>query len=257
MLEVKNIYVSYDKNQYILEDISFTLNFGSLLTVIGPNGSGKSTLLKSVLGLQKVDSGLISFNGCSPRETIKNREIRLAYLPQHHTVNTLLPLTVYDVVSQGIKAYKWWWEILSVQDKELIDQVLLKVQMSDKKNSLFSLLSGGQRQRVLLALALVQKPHMLFLDEPTSALDIFSINTIYNILYELKHNGTAIMIISHDLGNLMELSDQVAVLSHQFKYLGSPKNIGEEMIHEVFGDHTKLSTKDPQCKFCRDDVLKH
>lgn len=249
MLVVDNLTVSYGSEK-ILQNISFSLKAGNMLAVIGPNGSGKTTLLKSILGIIKHYSGSIFFDDIKVQEAIKKHLI--GYLPQHHTINDFLPLTVFEVVAQNIKAKKIWFEILSEDDKHNIIDALEKVRLIDKKDELFMNLSGGQQQRVLMALALVNDPKFLFLDEPTSALDLSSINIIYEILDDLRSNhNIGILIISHDINAVVNVADQVALLMHEIKYIGSPKNLPQEAIHDLFGLHLKIMQNDPDCTFCK------
>ncbi|MGL5956909.1 MAG: metal ABC transporter ATP-binding protein [Brevinema sp.] len=245
MLQVSHVDLSYGREK-VVQDISFSLNAGELLSIIGPNGSGKSTLLKAILGIKKIDHGMILINGLPPRKAVS--QCNIAYLPQQSHVNILLPLTVYDVAAQGFQSKKIG--VLSPTEKDAIEEVLLKVKMSDKKSELFMNLSGGQRQRTLLALALATKPSFLCLDEPTNALDIATIEQIYEILSELKKENTGILLISHDISSIVSHSDKIGVLMKTMHYFGSPYFLPETVIHQVFGTHIKIIPDDPNCQEC-------
>ncbi|MGL4394152.1 MAG: metal ABC transporter ATP-binding protein [Brevinema sp.] len=249
MLSVKDLGVIFE-SEPILQNINFTLSAGKILAVIGPNGSGKTTLLKSILGLQTNHTGTVLLNEKKISHAILNHEI--GYLPQHHQTNALLPLTVFDVVAQGIKAQKKWFEFLSSTEKDKIRVALDKVKLWDRKDDLFEKLSGGQKQRVLLALALVNAPKFLFLDEPSSAMDVGSIKIIYQLLCELRDkNGMGILIISHDINGVLNIADEIALLMHEIKYIGSAQNVPQQAIHDVFGLHFKILSSDPSCDLCK------
>ncbi|MGL4561522.1 MAG: metal ABC transporter ATP-binding protein [Brevinema sp.] len=248
MLSVQNLNVTFGSEK-VIQNVSFTLESGKMLAVMGPNGSGKTTLLKSILCLQKKSSGCVSLNNKKITQSINNHLV--GYLPQHHQINFLLPLTVFDVVAQGIKAQKKWFEFLTKAEYQQIYDVLAKVKLSDKKDELFIRLSGGQKQRTLMALALVNNPKFLFLDEPSNALDMMSIKIIYDLLDDLRKNHhVGILVISHDINGIVHIADEVALLMHEIKYIGSATNLPQQVIHDVFGLHFKIMSSDPTCKLC-------
>ncbi|MGL5721695.1 MAG: metal ABC transporter ATP-binding protein, partial [Brevinema sp.] len=244
-LIVDKLFASYD-GQHVLENISFTLDCGEMLAIIGPNGSGKTTLMRTLLGLKAPDSGSVLLEGRPPLRALKKFRGLASYLPQSQNINTLLPLSVQDIVSQGFKARKIWGEKLSPSEKESVDEALELVQMQDYKNSLFRSLSGGQRQRVLIALAISQSPRYLFLDEPTNALDFSSIDKLYHLLGVLRSTRQmGILIISHDIGAISGSADRIGLLMNRFRYLGSPQTVPQEVFREVFGCHITLMPDDP------------
>lgn len=248
-LSAQNIFVSYN-DEFVLQNISFQLDRGEMLAIIGPNGSGKTTLLRTLLGLIRPQKGQVLLDGSPPSEALRRSPGIAAYLPQSQNINTLLPLSVYDVVTQGFKAKKIWAEGLSAEEHALAQEALERVEMGAYKNRLFKSLSGGQRQRVLVALALAGKPKYLFLDEPTSALDFASVDKLYHLLAGLKEN-MGILIITHDIGAITGSADRIALLMHEFKYLGAAKKLPQEALREVFGCHIQLLPEDPCCDICQ------
>ena len=252
-LEVNNLDLAYGKN-VVVKNVSFSLDQGEMLAIIGPNGSGKTTLLKSILGIKAIHKGSILINGLTPKKAIQQFKGDIAYLPQHHNVNLLLPLTVFDVVAQIFSSSKIGFALKN-DEIEIIESALMRVNLLDKKDEFFTSLSGGQRQRVLLALAIARKPKLLFLDEPTSALDVSSIDQIYKILAELKKENVGIMVISHDISSIVSASDKIGILMNEMKYLGSPSQISEDLIHQTFGAHIKIIPNDPNCKECKNRLV--
>lgn len=249
-LEVKNLFVRYHAEP-VLKNINFSLEHPEILAIIGPNGSGKTTLLQTILGFLHPDSGSISIGGMPPKRAIKHYAGKIAYLPQHHNTNLLLPLTVYDIVTQGFKARKIWSEKLTPEEHAQAEEALLKVNLQDKKYSMFRDLSGGQRQRALIALALSSKPQLLFMDEPSTALDFTSIDRFYHLLSTLRsERDMGIVIISHDIGAIAGSADRIALLMNEFKYIGSTRDLPESIMREVFGCHVRLLPDDPSCSVC-------
>lgn len=248
-LTAQGLSVSYG-SEPVLSRISFSLTPGEMLAVIGPNGSGKTTLLRALLGLIPPTEGMVLLENMPPSEALRHIPGLAAYLPQHQNINTLLPLSVYDVVTQGFKAQKPWSERLRPEEHRQAEEALEKVQMAGHKNALFRSLSGGQRQRILIALALAGKPKYLFLDEPTNALDFASVDKLYHLLAGLR-SDMGILIITHDIGAITGSADRIALLMHEFKYLGSAKSLPQEALREVFGCHIQLLPEDPYCAICQ------
>lgn len=177
-----------------LENINLVIRQGEFVSVVGPNGGGKTTFLKLINGLLKPDSGTIELLGMSPDKT---RHL-IGYLPQHIDYDPEFPVTVREVVrmgrlGEGLKLR------YSRQDKHEVEQVLEETGLKDFSNAMFSEISGGQRQRAFLARTLVCRPRILLLDEPTAYLDFDMSEAIFEILQELEHDLTIIMV-SHDIG---------------------------------------------------------
>ncbi len=192
ILSIKNLSYSYSKEN-VLEDINLEVKKGDFLSIIGPNGGGKSTLLKLILGLLKPQQGEIILN-----------ENRIGYVPQNTNININFPIKVWEVVSLGYKP--------SSKVKEQVQKVLEQVSMSGFYDKKISQLSGGQRQRVFIARALFNSPKLLILDEPTSSLDPKSSKNIYELLKELNHDKT-IIVVSHDLSVIAKYASKIAYIN--------------------------------------------
>jgi zinc transport system ATP-binding protein len=196
---VSRRYESY----HVLEDVSFTLEKGTITTLIGPNGAGKTTIARLLLKLETPTSG-----------TVKNTLERQAYVPQKLSINSDLPLTAFNLI-----------ELLSPNHKQskISDKLMEFCNIDILKNESVSHLSGGQLQRLMLASAILNSPDLLVLDEPTQGLDIEAQEEFYSILEELKYlNKTTIFLISHDLFTVMKKSDQVLCLNHHLCCRGRP-----------------------------------
>ena len=192
-IEVKHLYFKYE-NEWVLEDINFTLKDKEFMAIIGPNGGGKTTLLKILLGFLKPNRG-----------EIKIKTSKIGYVPQYTNFSLDIPISVLDVVLQGkLSKFKFFY---NESDKQIAIEKLKLVKMEEYKNKKISDLSGGQRQRVLIARALVANPEILLLDEPTSAIDIKGQKEIYEILKTLDITK---VIISHDINILLEGVNKVA-----------------------------------------------
>lgn len=200
ILKVSNLkkYYHTPKEEILaLEDITFDVNEGEFISIVGPSGCGKSTILSILSNLIDKSSGNI---------TVNNKTI--AYMLQS---DSLLPyLTILDNALIGLKITKK----LTKKNKEYVISLLKTYGLGEFLDKYPNSLSGGMRQRVALIRTLAVKPDILLLDEATSALDYQSSliisDDIYNILK--KENKTLIMV-THDIGLAISMSDRVIVLS--------------------------------------------
>ncbi len=202
IIEVSNVSFSYE-TQKVLENINFKITQNEFLTIIGPNGGGKSTLLKIILGINKLQVGMIKIFAKNHLEQIPN----LGYVPQNTNVNLNFPITVMEVVMMGQNSLKKRLFGYKKDEKQRAYEVLEKVNMKDFAKNKISNLSGGQRQRVLIARALFSNPDILLLDEPTSNIDISGCEKIYLTLQELNHE-IPIIVVSHDISVILKYASK-------------------------------------------------
>jgi len=224
ILEVENLDIDLD-GEKILENLSFKVKQGEILTILGPNGAGKSVLLKALLGFLP-HKGVIRWS----------QKPKIGYLPQG--LNQLrakdLPLTVQDFFSLK--------NILPT-NKEIekyLSLVGLKGGILFKKAGS---LSGGQFQRMLVAWVLISHPDVIFFDEPTTGIDIGGGETIYSLLHNIweKENLT-IFLVTHDLSIVYKHSTNVLCLSRKGHYcFGAPKEtLNQKTLKQIFGTEIKL-----------------
>ncbi len=203
ILSVRNLCKSYNSLDGEVEAVSnFSLDIyrGEFLSIIGPSGCGKSTILNILAGLENDYSGSINFaHGVSS-----------SYMTQD---DGLFPwLSVYDNAVLGLKVRKK----LTKESSLYVKNLLCKYGLKDFINTKVSNLSGGQKQRVALIRTIATKPDLIFLDEPFSALDYQSrlkvSDDIYNII---KSEGITVIMVSHDVGETVSMSDRALVLTNR------------------------------------------
>ncbi len=226
---VEGLSVAYE-DKLALEDVSFELKEPAFLSIIGPNGSGKTTLLKALLGIVKPLSGIIEVLGYRvPGEEYEVRR-RTGYVPQRERIDPTKPVLVRDVVLMGRVAKRGWGKGLTREDYEVAKAALEVVEMEEFWDEPFSHLSGGQQQRVLIARALAVQPELLLLDEPLSGVDATTQDVILRVLREEAHRGVTVVMVTHDLNPLLEVSDYVMLLNKTVIAFGRTEEILNEYL---------------------------
>lgn len=236
-LTVKDLSISYGKKK-IIDSVSLDIPRGSFVGILGPNGSGKSTLLKSIYRVLKPSGGTIYLNGEDISTlTYKQSAKQIAVVSQHNFFN--FDFTAKEVVMMGRSPHKRHMERDTIEDFEIADRSLAKVDMKDFSDRIFSTLSGGEQQRVILARALAQETECLILDEPTNHLDI---KHRLHVLQLVKNMGVTIIAAIHELGIAANFTDKIYVLKDgKVCYQGKPETaITADMIKNVYGVNAKI-----------------
>ncbi|MEM2213925.1 MAG: metal ABC transporter ATP-binding protein [Candidatus Nezhaarchaeales archaeon] len=229
VVSVKNLSVAYE-DKLALEDITFELKEQAFLSIIGPNGSGKTTLLKALLGMVRPVTGIIRILGYEvPSERYEVRK-QIGYVPQRERIDPTKPVLVKDVVLMGRIAKKGWSRRLTEKDHDVARRALEMVEMNDFWDEPYAHLSGGQQQRVLIARALATEPKLLLLDEPLSGVDAATQDVILNVLREEADRGVTVIMVTHDLNPLIEVSDYVMLLNRTIIAMGRSRDILNEYL---------------------------
>lgn len=183
-----------------LDNISVSINKGEIFGLLGPNGAGKTTLISIIAGLLTKDSGNITVFGLKKANHLMN------VLPGFTHVNS--PLTV----DEFLKEYSFLYSIKNWKKER--EYVLNLLEIQDKREVELRDLSSGYKQRALLAKALLTKPKLLLMDEPTVGLDVEIAIKIRGIIKELKRKGYTILLTTHNMLEVEELCDKIALIHH-------------------------------------------
>lgn len=193
---VKEITKRYD-GKAVVDDVSFEIPKGKVLSLIGPNGAGKSTVMGMLSRLIARDSGLVDFEGMEITRW-KSRELskRLAILTQANNVQ--MKLTVRELVAFGRFPYSGGR--LTQEDNEIIDRAIAYMELGDFEEQFIDELSGGQRQRAYIAMVIAQDTEYILLDEPTNNLDIYHATNLMRIVRRLCDElGKTVILVLHEI----------------------------------------------------------
>ena len=211
ILTTEKLSIGYGSKE-LVGDISLGLKAAQVLCLLGPNGSGKSTLFKTILGLQPALSGSVDILGISLAQCSRRDMARaIAYVPQQSAAT--FAFTVLEMVLMGRSAYIDLFAAPSKRDKEIAIYSLERLGITHLAERLFPQLSGGEQQLVLLARALAQEPKALILDEPTASLDFGNQILVIEQVQELKKQGLAIFLCTHQPEHAMRMADEVLLLA--------------------------------------------
>jgi ABC-2 type transport system ATP-binding protein len=204
-LIIKNLDKKYGNGVHALNNVSLTIQTG-MFGLLGPNGAGKSSLMRTLATLQDADSGSIMLGHI---DVLNNKEaVRkvLGYLPQEFGVyqrTSAVDLLNHLAILKGFDN--------ASDRKQMVEQLLTKVNLWEHRKNAVSSYSGGMRQRFGIAQCLIGNPKLVIVDEPTAGLDPGERNRFYNILSEIGEN-TIVILSTHIVQDVRELCTQVAVV---------------------------------------------
>ncbi|MFD9145279.1 MULTISPECIES: amino acid ABC transporter ATP-binding protein [Streptomyces] len=240
MVEIRSVHKSFGAVE-VLRGIDLSVRAGEVTVVLGPSGSGKSTLLRTINHLEKVDQGWISVDGTlvgyrrsgnklyelREREVLRQRT-RIGFVFQNF--NLFPHLTVLENIIEAPVA------ALGRPRKDAVasaERLLARVGLADKAGSYPRQLSGGQQQRVAIARALALEPKLLLFDEPTSALDPELVGEVLDVIKDLAHAGTTMIVVTHEIGFAREVADTVVFMDEgRIVEQGPPADVLDRPVQE-------------------------
>jgi zinc transport system ATP-binding protein len=200
----------------ILQDLTFEMNPGDIVTVICPNGAGKTSLIKLMLGIESPTEGRAE----------QRHGARIGYVPQNLSLQPTLPLTVDRFLR------------LATTEHQQIARALERTGVGHLRQASVHYLSGGEFQRVLLARAILRNPDLLVLDEPAQGLDVNGQTALYELIREIRDElNCAVLTVSHDLHLVMASTDTVLCLNGHICCRGQPEQISRDPAFvNLFGE---------------------
>lgn len=221
-IEIKDLTFAYSSSpDFVLKNINLSFNEKEIVAIIGVNGAGKTTLAKLMIGMLRPQKGEIFIEGIpASKKSIANIAEKIGFVFQNPNI-MLFTQEVQKELELSLQRFDFSREEKEERINHMLDFLGLK------KYAKFHprLLSRGEKQKLSIATTLIQEPQMIILDEPFSGIDISQKNIIRNFLLTLKEQGKLVIIITHDLESIIELSDRVIALKNgEIFFDGAPKD---------------------------------
>ena len=218
VINIEGLTKTYD--EFIaVNEISFDVNKGEVFALLGPNGAGKTTTVEIIECLKTPDNGKVEIFGINLKDKKKQNEIKrkIGVMPQNF--NAFDWLTVKENLDYFRNLY---------DSKISVDELIDRVGLAKKTDSMYKTLSGGMKQRVGIAISLINEPELLFLDEPTAGLDPQARRETWNLIKKLKQQGKTIFLTTHYMEEAQELSDRILIIIEgKIVASGSPSELIE------------------------------
>jgi ABC-2 type transport system ATP-binding protein len=249
MLNLSGISKTYPGGVHAMQDIHLEVPRG-MFGLLGPNGAGKSSLMRTIATLQQPDCGAITFNGIDILQNKTALRRNLGYLPQEfgaYPRTSALAMLKHLATLKGIHGN---------QQKQVVENLLVKTNLWDARNKSVDKFSGGMKQRFGIAQALLGNPALLIVDEPTAGLDPAERRRFLNVIAEVGEE-TVVILSTHIVDDVEEICSQVAIMGRgRILKVGEPlqmicemngklwtQAVNREKVEEIRERHTVLSTR--------------
>ena len=212
------------QNKHALKDFNITINKGDIYGLIGVNGAGKSTFIKIIAGITEQTEGTLKLFGDENDLYKKRRRIGSVIENPSFTPNL-----------SARKNLEYYATVMGIEDKTLIDELLVRVHLDPTSKQPFRQFSLGMKQRLGIAFALLNSPEFIILDEPTNGLDPVGILELRDIIYQLNQQGVTFLICSHILAELSQIATKYGIVDN--------------------GEFIKELTNDDLANLCREKLM--
>ena len=205
ILEISNLRKSYAGGFEALKGVSLEINEGEIIALLGPNGAGKTTLISTICGITTPTSGTVSVAGHDILTDYRAARSLIGLVPQE------IALEPFEKVINTVRFSRGLFG--KGRKDAVVEDILKRLSLWDKRNSAVKELSGGMKRRVLIAKALAHEPRILFLDEPTAGVDVELRKDMWNIVADLKSQGVTIILTTHYIEEAEAIADRVGVIN--------------------------------------------
>lgn len=232
VIEVKNFRKNFGSKE-VHKGVSFDVYRGEVLGLIGGSGTGKSVLLRSLIGLERADSGSVIVEG-DEITRMKERELvdirrKVAYAFQGGALFD--SMTVYENLAYPLREHT---KMTEPEIENRILGLLAEFGLANSENLFPASLSGGMQKRVGLARAIIMNPDVILYDEPTAGLDPFNTKKISEMILRLKDKDKTGILVTHDMPVAFEVCDRIAMLNHgRLDVIGTPREILKDKKHPI------------------------
>ena len=205
ILEISNLRKSYAGGFEALKGVSLEINEGEIIALLGPNGAGKTTFISTICGITTPTSGTVSVAGHDILTDYRAARSLIGLVPQE------IALEPFEKVINTVRFSRGLFG--KGRKDAVVEDILKRLSLWDKRNSAVKELSGGMKRRVLIAKALAHEPRILFLDEPTAGVDVELRKDMWNIVADLKSQGVTIILTTHYIEEAEAIADRVGVIN--------------------------------------------
>lgn len=205
ILSISDLRKSYEGGFEALKGVSLDIDEGEILALLGPNGAGKTTLISTVCGIITPTSGSVRVGGHCIIDDFRAARALIGLVPQE------INLEPFEKVINSVRFSRGLFG--KPKNEPLIEEILKKLSLWDKRNAQVKELSGGMKRRVLIAKALAHEPRVLFLDEPTAGVDVELRKDMWEVVQELKDGGVTIILTTHYIEEAEAIADRVGVIA--------------------------------------------
>jgi ABC-type Mn2+/Zn2+ transport system ATPase subunit len=225
LVQVRRATVAYGRDDPVLVAADLAVAAGDHTAVVGPSGSGKTTLLRLIVGSVQPTAGTV----------VKDRHLRVGYVPQVETVDWSFPVTVEECVLMArTTGRRLPWSTRA--ERAEVAALLERLGLDGLERRHIRALSGGQQQRVFIARALLDRPQLLLMDEPTSGVDVRTRHEVLHLLGELNEEGLAIVLTTHDLNGIAAHCPRLVCLNREVVADGPPREVlTPDVLERTYG----------------------
>lgn len=239
MIEINNLVKQYG-NTKVINNVSFNIEKGKMISLIGPNGAGKSTVLSMITRLSKMNEGSVMIDGIDLEKwNSKDLAKKISILKQSNNIN--LRLTIRELVEFGRFPYSQG--NLTDEDKKYVDEAINYLQIKDIEDKFLDELSGGQRQRAYIAMVIAQNTEYIFLDEPLNNLDMKYCVQMMKLIRSLVDDlGKTVVTVLHDINFASCYSDIIVAMKDGqiYKIDETEKIIEEDVLKDLYGTNFRI-----------------
>ena len=205
VISVKNLSKTYEGGFQALKGVDLDIKKGEIFALLGPNGAGKTTLISIICGITNATEGQVLVAGKDIVEDYRETRSMIGLVPQELTTDAFETVWATVNFSRGLFGKK--------ADHRLVEEILKKLSLWDKKDNRLMTLSGGMKRRLIIAKALSHEPRILFLDEPTAGVDVELRKDMWNHVRALRESGVTIILTTHYIEEAEEIADRVGVIN--------------------------------------------
>lgn len=205
ILSIRDLRKSYGDGAEALKGIALDIEEGEVIALLGPNGAGKTTLISTICGLVRASSGSVTVNGFDIVDDYRKARALIGLVPQE------IMLESFQKVKDALHHSRGLFN--KPRDPAIVETLLKKLSLWDKRDAQNMTLSGGMRRRVMIGKALSHQPRILFLDEPTAGVDVELRKEMWDIVSELKADGVTIILTTHYIEEAEAIAERVGVIN--------------------------------------------